>query len=88
MPTEHLPETATTSDAYGQVEQRMDLEQALALLDATARQIVVLRYLEDLPVKEISALLNRPAGTVRRISADALRRLAPQLQDHSRGELR
>ena len=81
---EFATERPASGDPYTQIDQRLDLGAALDRLTPVARTIIVLRYLEDLPVTEIATLLGRPAGTIRRISADALRALAPHLTDTTR----
>lgn len=41
-----------------------DLHRALARLPRIQRTVLVLRYFEDRPTKEVAALLRMPAGTV------------------------
>lgn len=52
---------------------------ALAELDPEYRQIVLLRYYDDLSLKEIAAFLNKPVGTIGRRIHVALHLLAGKL---------
>ncbi len=44
---------------------RTDLREALATLPRPYREVIVLHYLADLPVDEVSAILEVPVGTVK-----------------------
>ncbi len=52
----------SASDASFQHEE---LRRALALIPEKERTAIVLHYFEDLPVKEIAAIMQAPAGTVK-----------------------
>lgn len=67
------------------VDDRLLLTAALAQLPPKQRQAVVLRYLEDLSIDEVAALLGRSPGTVKRASHDGLNNLKQILSTH-RGE--
>jgi RNA polymerase sigma factor (sigma-70 family) len=64
---------ATTTDAVDADEQtqRLDLQRLLAALPRRQRQVAVLRYLEDRPVREVADLLGCSTGTVKRHAARA-----------------
>lgn len=65
-------------DVAHRAADRIDLEKALAALDDTARAVVVLRFLEDLGADEVATLLDKPAGSIRRITHEALAVLRTQ----------
>ena len=54
---------------------RLDLMQALAGLSPKARAVIALRFLDDLSVAEVAAVLDLPEGTVKSQTARALDRL-------------
>ena len=49
----------------GSIETKMDLEYALKQIDEDRRVVTVLYYYDDIPVKEISKILDIPPGTVK-----------------------
>jgi RNA polymerase sigma-70 factor, ECF subfamily len=56
-----------TADAgtESQADTRLDIDAALARLPAARREVIVLRYLCDLPYQEIAETLGIPVNTVR-----------------------
>jgi RNA polymerase sigma factor (sigma-70 family) len=60
-------------------DHRDMLRRALAELGRSQREIVVLRYWEDLSVAEVADVLNLSTGTVKSQSARGLERLREQL---------
>lgn len=61
IPSDAPPETSTAAaDPAGDT----DLRRALAALPRMQRTVLVLRYFEDRPTKEVAALLRIPEGTV------------------------
>ena len=57
----------------------VEVHDALARLPERARAVVVLRYLVDLPDREIAETLGCRLGTVRSIAHRALRQLRKEL---------
>ncbi len=62
-----------------QTELRLDVAQALAELAPEDRDLVVMRYVEEMNSREIGEALGVPEGTVRRRLAECRERLAPRL---------
>lgn len=63
----------------GSTEDRVDLGRALTGLSPRQRAMVVLRYLEDLPVAEVAALLGLAEGTVKSQTARGVQALRTAL---------
>lgn len=71
IPTEQYAAT----DPSGPVTDRVVLMDALAQLPVRQRQAVVLRYFDDLPVREVAEIMACSEGTVKSQTAKALVRL-------------
>ena len=56
-------------------EERQDLEQALAALPDTQREVLVLRFFFDLSVLDVAAVLGVPVGTVKSATHRGLEQL-------------
>jgi RNA polymerase sigma-70 factor, ECF subfamily len=58
-------------DQYGKnierlhIEERMDLVDAIDQLEEKYKTVIILRYYNDLTIKEIAKILNYPEGTVK-----------------------
>ncbi len=78
------PETSSAEsggpDGHDVAVDRMDLAQALANLAPGQRAVVVLRYLEDRPVRQVAEILGLSEGTVKSQCSDGLARLRTRLQ--------
>jgi RNA polymerase sigma-70 factor (sigma-E family) len=61
------------------VAQRLAVHRALTSLAPRQRAAVVLRYLEDLPVAEVAALLGVTEGTVKSQTARAIQSMRAEL---------
>jgi RNA polymerase sigma-70 factor (ECF subfamily) len=77
--TEPAEATAIAADQTAPI----DVWRALSALSQKLREVVVLRYFEDLSSPEIAAVLGIPEGTVRFRLMIARRRLRPLLDDYS-----
>lgn len=71
----HKPQTATPETLATQADERRRLMVALESLPARAREVVVLRELEDCSYKEIGEITGMPIGTVMSTLARARERL-------------
>jgi RNA polymerase sigma-70 factor (ECF subfamily) len=81
FPVEALRESGHGRDACATAgaELRMDMMNALMELGEADREMVVMRYLEDMTSREIGEAMNLPEGTVRRRLAECRRVLATSL---------
>lgn len=76
--TDSLPESIAPHLDHA---TRVDVARALARLKPIERALVVARYVDDLPVSDVAALLGRSEAWVRTTSARTLRtlRVSPEL---------
>ena len=70
-------------DPSGSVTAAVDLERALSTLTARQRAVVVLRYLADLPTKDVAKALGCAEGTVKATLSQAFRKLRIELDDEA-----
>jgi RNA polymerase sigma-70 factor (sigma-E family) len=77
--TDRLPDRKVAGPE--QQVDRLDLIDALAGLSPKARAVIVLRFLDDLPVAEVALVLDLPEGTVKSQTARALERLQSLLAE-------
>jgi RNA polymerase sigma-70 factor (sigma-E family) len=73
-PSAQLPEVIGADD-YAGADDRVELARALAALPVRQRQVVVLRYFEDLTEREVASLLDCSVGTVKSQAAKGLAKL-------------
>lgn len=59
----------------------IDLSEAFKYLDPTVKTIILLRYYHDMSVKEISAIMKFPEGTVKSHLSRAKKKLRPILKE-------
>jgi RNA polymerase sigma-70 factor (sigma-E family) len=79
-----LPERVGTRDVSDDVDRRIVVRKALALLTPKQRAVLVLRFFEDLSEADAAAALGCAVGTVKSQTRHALQRLrtvAPELAD-------
>lgn len=80
VPRDRVPEGEAT-DHIAEVPQRSLLQDALAGLPPKQRAVVVLRFYEDLSVRQVASELNCSTGTVKSQTSDALSKLRDLLGD-------
>src|SRR3954471_6241513 len=86
-PTASPPERPSGQDIAGAVADRDALMAALAGLPERQRACVVLRYFEELDVRETATVLGCSEGTVKSQTSRALASLRATFEDASRDEL-
>lgn len=74
-----MSDHSVVSDRFAATDTRLDVAAALRTIPGPLRQVLVLRYIEDLTPREIAELVNRTASTVRRQIIQGLDLLATQL---------
>lgn len=67
-------------------EDRILLRQALQALHPKYRSIIILKYFEDLTLKEIADILDRPVGTIKTWLNKALKQLRLELGEEEFGD--
>jgi RNA polymerase sigma-70 factor (ECF subfamily) len=72
-----VPHVGSTVDESKGLD--IDLIAALAELTASQREVVVLRFVADLPLHDVARVIGRPTGSVKALQARALARLAKRL---------
>jgi RNA polymerase sigma-70 factor (sigma-E family) len=84
-PTASVPDRPDPAEGNGDPADRQALgslvRSALAALPRQQRAVLVLRYLEDLPIAEVSSLLGCSAGSVKTHAHRGLRALRASLGD-------
>lgn len=81
-----LPPDGVRHDDTPALDLRVTVRDALTRITPKQRAVLVLRFFEDLPEKEVARLLGCSVGTVRSTthrSLARLRELAPELKDSS-----
>ena len=79
LEAEAMPPAAESGSRQAETDLRLDVAQALAQLDEHDRELVVMRYLEEMNSREIGEALGVPEGTVRRRLSECRDRLAQHL---------
>jgi RNA polymerase sigma-70 factor (sigma-E family) len=78
---DHPPDRAAPGDLASSVTLRLRLGQALRELPTRQRAAVVLRYYEDLPEREVAAIMGCSVGTVRSHNSRGLAKLRESCPD-------
>lgn len=76
-----------SNPAEGKQDLALDLQEAITKLPELHRLAILLRYSEDASTDEIARILNRPAGTIRRILSESYRWLRLYLEGGERDEV-
>ncbi len=77
-----MPEDGSPSRAAERAEERRVVLAAIGSLDEKHRTVVVLHYLNELPLAEIALIVRAPVGTVKSRLHYALRSLRVHLSQH------
>lgn len=72
--TEDLPENPGSYEANA-IDEKLDILNSIEKLDDRYKNVVVLKYFQDLTITEISQVLNCPSGTVKTYLNKALSKL-------------
>lgn len=62
---EELPDVGDEQGAVDRTDAQLAVQEALKSLNNTERAIVVMFYIEDMPIKKISSVMLIPQGTVK-----------------------
>lgn len=85
---DHIPEQkdrqAKPSDIYERTETRNEMFQLLNELSNTQREIVIMRFYNDLKLQEIADVMECPLGTVKTRLFHALRLLKSRIEEGGR----
>lgn len=66
-------------------EMRHDVEVALTALNETERTLIVLFYMDDMPIKDISRVTGLPTGTIKSYLSRAKTKMAKHLTQDEKG---
>lgn len=87
MPPDPDSVVAAVDAGHEQVAERRVVATALAKLPIRQRQVIVLRFFEDLSVEQTAEVLGFSTGTVKSHTSRALARLRELLADHHQPHL-
>ena len=87
--SEHL--TISDEDRPAQqmiiAEQKAELVQAIAALTGEQRDVILLRFMEGLSIKEVAEALNKTPGAIKALQHRAVRALSETMQQFSTGNM-
>jgi len=78
-----LPEHGHSADIDIAPEQ-MDLLRFLHELPQAQQQVLTLRYIQDLSIRDVARVMNRSEGAVKQLALRGLRALRERMDDHER----
>ncbi|ASS66891.1 MULTISPECIES: sigma-70 family RNA polymerase sigma factor [unclassified Paenibacillus] len=73
-------------DEASEVDSRLDMDEAVRRLDQPYRDVIVLKYREDMTLTEIAGILGKPDGTVKTWLHKALKMLRAALAAAEKGK--
>jgi len=76
----HARQARVEAVGLGQRDELLTVQAAIRRLPARQRAVLILRYHEDLPEREVARLLRIPVGTVKSSTNRALTRLRRDLR--------
>lgn len=77
---ENMPEKS--SESYRQYDLSHDLAQAMTVLNDNERAVITLFYLQEMPIKKISGILDINEGTIKSLLSRARKKMKDILQDY------
>lgn len=77
-------ETASDPDIAAGVVDRRAIEAALHALTEDQQQVIILRFFEGLPVRDVAAIIGKPEGAVKALQHRAMARLRTLLEGEGR----
>lgn len=82
LPDNFVPAALTAPDNNRLTELRHDIDVALQALNDSERTVIILFYIDDLPIKEICKITGMPAGTVKSYLSRGKTKMAKQLSQY------
>lgn len=82
LPLEQMQEeTEYEEDGFVSVDEKLQFRQMIGGLSAPLQEIVLLRYLQELSLREIAQIVNLPLRTVQSRMRSALKSLRKELEN-------
>lgn len=78
------PPPTDVVDRSGGVDEALRVAAALSVLSPVRRAVVLLRFYDDMPEREIAEVLDRPLNTIKSDLRRALEKLRPLLDETSK----
>ncbi len=75
------------AEAYDNSDDKILLRQAMQNLSPKYRSIIILKYFEDLTLKEIADIMGKPVGTIKTWLNKALKELRLELREEEFGDV-
>jgi len=79
---------SSSNPANEKADMALDLQSAIARLPELHRMVILMRYTEDATTDKIARVLNRPAGTIRRVLSESYKFLRLYLEGEKNDEVR